>query len=58
VEREVGVRFGFTNAPELEQPGDQEAQRFLETFISDQWVELVVLLKTDTGSVIDRLGAF
>lgn len=53
---EVVVRFGFTDAPELEQPGGKESKAFLTSMIADRWVELVVLLKTDTGDVVDRHG--
>ena len=52
----VAVRFGFTDAPEIEQPGGQEAKAFLSSLIFDRWVELVVLFKTDTGGVVDRHG--
>ena len=42
---EVVVRFGFTDAPELAQPGGRESKAFLTSLIADRWVELVVLLK-------------
>ena len=53
---EVVVRFGFTDAPELEQPGGHESKAFLTSLIADRWVELVVLLKMDTRGVVDRHG--
>lgn len=53
---EVVVRLGFTDAPELEQPGGHKSKAFLTSLIADRWVELVVLLKMDTGGVIDRHG--
>ena len=53
---EVVVRLGFTDAPELEQPGGKESKTFLTSLIADRWVELVVLLKMDTGGVVDRHG--
>jgi endonuclease YncB( thermonuclease family) len=51
---ELAVRFGFTDAPELEQPGGPEARDFLRSLIGDQWLELVILLKSDTGRIVDR----
>lgn len=53
-EIEVAVRFGFIDAPELGQPGWQEAKQFLATLIGDKWVELVILTKMDTGQIVDR----
>lgn len=53
---EVVVRLGFTDAPELEQPGGKESKAFLTSLIADRWVELVVLLKMDTGRSFDRHG--
>jgi len=53
---EVIVRLGFTDALELEQPGGKESKAFLTSLIADRWVELVVLLKMDTGGVVDRHG--
>lgn len=53
---EVVVRLGFTDAPELEQPGGQESKAFLTSLIADRWVELAVLLKMDTGRIVDRHG--
>lgn len=53
---EATVRFGFIDAPEMEQPGGQEAKDFLSSLISDRWLELVVLTKMDTGQIVDRHG--
>jgi len=53
---EVVVRLGFTDAPELEQAGGKESKAFLTSLIADRWVELAVLLKMDTGGVVDRHG--
>lgn len=55
-EMEVAVRFGFTDAPEMGQPGGQEAKDFLEGIIGGQWLDLAVLIKSDTGRIADRHG--
>jgi len=55
-ELETTVRFGFIDAPELEQPGGHEAKEFLTSLIDDKWVELVILTKMDTGRSFDRHG--
>lgn len=55
-EREVAVRFGFIDAPEMNQPGGCEARDFLSSLINGQWVDLTILLKTDTGRIVDRHG--
>jgi endonuclease YncB( thermonuclease family) len=55
-ERDLVVRFGFTDAPEMDQPGGKEAKAFLEALIGNRWVDLVVLLKMDTGGIVDRYG--
>jgi micrococcal nuclease len=55
-EFEATVRFGFIDAPELGQPGGHEAKDFLTALIGDQWVELVILVKMDTGGFVDRHG--
>lgn len=55
-ECDVVVRFGFTDAPELEQPGGMEAKAYLDSLIRNRWIDLVVLLKMDTGGIIDRHG--
>src|SRR5688500_17210253 len=56
VELEVAVRFGFIDAPEINQPGGREARDFLSSLISDQWLDLVILTKMDTGGIVDRYG--
>ena len=53
---EASVRFGFIDAPEMEQPGGQEAKDFLSSLIADRWLDLVVLTKSDTGKQVDRHG--
>ncbi len=53
-EVEVGARFGFIDAPEMDQPGGLEAKQFLENIIADKWLELAILLKYDTGQIFDR----
>lgn len=53
---ETAVRFGFIDAPELGQPGGQEAKDFLTKLIDGQWLDLVILLKMDTGRIIDGHG--
>lgn len=54
LEFEVAVRFGFIDAPELEQPGGQEAKQFLTSLIGGQLLDLILLMKMDTGRMIDR----
>lgn len=56
IEIEVAVRFGFIDAPELEQPGGHEARDFLNQQVRGEWLDLVVLLKMDTGRIIDGHG--
>lgn len=53
---EAAVRFGFIDAPELAQPGGREAKDFLNGLIADQWLDLTILLKMDTGGIVDRHG--
>lgn len=53
---EASVRFGFIDAPEMEQPGGQEAKDFLSSLIADRWLDLVILTKCDTGKQVDRHG--
>ena len=53
-EVEIGARFGFIDAPEMDQPGGLEAKQFLENIIADKWLELAILLKYDTGQTFDR----
>jgi len=55
-ELEVSVRFGFIDAPEMDQPGGREARDFLCSLISGQWLDLVILTKMDTGGIVDRYG--
>lgn len=55
-EREVAVRFGFIDAPEMSQPGGREARDFLSSLISGQWLDLTILMKMDTGGIVDRHG--
>jgi hypothetical protein len=40
----------------MEQPGGKEARAFLSSLISNRWVELAILLKSDTGGIVDRHG--
>lgn len=56
VEVEAAVRFVFIDAPELGQPGGHEARDFLTNLIGGRWVDLGILLKMDTGSIIDGHG--
>lgn len=53
---EVAIRLGFIDAPEMGQPGGREARDFLVSLIGGKSVELVVLLKMDTGGIVDRHG--
>ena len=54
VEFEVGVRFGFIDAPEMGQRGGTEARDFLESLIGGCDVDLSILYKSDTGKIVDR----
>lgn len=56
VELEFTVRFGFIDAPEMGQPGGREARDFLQHLIADQWLDLAILTKMDTGGIVDRHG--
>ena len=56
LEIETAVRFGFIDAPELGQPGGHEAKDFLTRLIDGQWLDLAILLKMDTGCIIDGHG--
>lgn len=56
VEMEFTVRFGFIDAPEMEQPGGRDAKDFLERLIGGQWLDLAILTKMDTGGIVDRHG--
>lgn len=53
---EATVRFGFTDAPEMQQPGGREAKEFLTRLIGGKWLELSILMKMDTGQIVDRHG--
>lgn len=53
---EATVRFGFTDAPEMQQPGGREAQEYLTRLIGGKWLELSILMKMDTGQIVDRHG--
>ena len=53
---EASVRFGFIDAPEMGQPGGQEAKDFLSSLIADRWLDIVILTKSDTGKQVDRHG--
>lgn len=55
-EIEATVRFGFTDAPELEQPGGYEARDFLRRLIEGQWLDLTILLKSNTSQIVDAYG--
>ena len=54
VEFEVGVRFGFVDAPEMDQLGGIEARDFLDSLIGGSHVDLAILYKSDTGKIVDR----
>lgn len=53
---EVTIRFGFIDAPEMDQRGGPEAQAFLQSLIGDKFVDLAILTKLDTGGIVDRHG--
>lgn len=53
---EVTIRFGFIDAPEIEQPGGPEARDFLDAIIGGKSVDLAILTKMDTGGIVDRHG--
>jgi endonuclease YncB( thermonuclease family) len=55
-EIEVGIRFGFIDAPELDQPGGLEAKEFLTSLIGGRTVWISVLTKHSSGSSIDRFN--
>ena len=54
LEFEVGVRFGFIDAPEMGQQGGVEARDFLDSLIGGCHVDLSILYKSDTGKIVDR----
>jgi micrococcal nuclease len=51
---QIAVRCGFIDAPELEQPGGNEARDFLTELIATRWLDLSLLMKADTGRMTDR----
>lgn len=51
---EVTIRLGFIDAPEMEQPGGEEARDFLQSLIGGKNVDLAILMKMDTGGIVDR----
>ena len=51
---EVTIRLGFIDAPEMEQPGGIEARDFLQSLIGAKHVDLAILMKMDTGGIVDR----
>jgi len=55
-EVEATVRFGFIDAPELEQRGGCEAREFLTALIGGRKVWIDILTKMDTGKSVDRHG--
>src|SRR6516165_11781937 len=55
-EVEAAIRFGFIDAPELEQRGGCEAREFLTALIGGRKVWIVILRKMDTGKSVDRYG--
>lgn len=55
-EVETTVRFGFIDAPELEQRGGREAREFLNALIGGRKVWIDILTKMDTGKSVDRYG--
>ena len=55
-EKEAAVRFGFIDAPELEQRGGCEAREFLTALIGGRKVWIYILMKMDTGKSVDRYG--
>lgn len=56
LEFETTVRFGFIDAPEMGQPGGHEAKDFLAKQIWGRCLELSILIKMDTGGIVDRHG--
>lgn len=48
------ARLGFIDAPEIGQPGGLEAKEFLASLISGRWLELVILTKMNTNTIVDR----
>lgn len=56
VDVELAVRMGFIDAPEMDQPGGKEARDFLRRIVDRQRLELIILMKMDTGMSFDRHG--
>ncbi|MBR1212706.1 topoisomerase DNA-binding C4 zinc finger domain-containing protein [Bradyrhizobium sp. JYMT SZCCT0180] len=56
LEFEATIRFGFVDAPELEQRGGREAREFLTALIGGRKVWIDILTKMDTGKSLDRHG--
>lgn len=54
VEIEIAVRCGFIDAPEMLQSGGEDAKAFLNQQIGGQWLDLGLLIKMDTGGMVDR----
>ncbi|MBR1191567.1 topoisomerase DNA-binding C4 zinc finger domain-containing protein [Bradyrhizobium sp. AUGA SZCCT0160] len=55
-EFEATIRFGFVDAPELEQRGGREAREFLTALIGGRKIWIDILTKMDTGKSLDRHG--
>lgn len=53
---DVAVRFGFVDAPEIDQPGGAEARDFLTFLIGGRTLRIDILTKMDTGRSVDRYG--
>jgi micrococcal nuclease len=51
---QIAVRCGFIDAPELGQPGGNEARDFLTELIATHCLDLALLMKADTGRMTDR----
>lgn len=51
---EFSARLGFIDAPEMEQPGGPEARDFLQALIGGKRLDIVPLIKMDTGGIVDR----
>ena len=54
IEIEISVRCGFIDAPEMQQAGGHEAKEFLDQQIGGQCLDLALLIKMDTGGMVDR----
>jgi endonuclease YncB( thermonuclease family) len=53
---EVPIRFGFIDAPELDQPGGREAHEVLRSIVERQQLDIVPLMKDVSGRMFDRWG--